>query len=115
MATSGTRSRPCRARLRRSASATSAAKKLRDHFSAMAAREIATSGARTVALGLVLSTTTDRPAASDSARSCSCLRCGWRLCRSRSLADMVVRAGKPLAEESRLAGCRQAYENQRIP
>src|ERR1044071_4531933 len=42
-------------------------------------------GARTPALGLVLSTTTDRPAASDSAMSCSCRRCGRRLLRSKSL------------------------------
>src|SRR5215470_6641215 len=43
------------------------------------------SGARDATLGLVLSTTTDRPDASDSAISCSCLRCGFRLLRSRSL------------------------------
>src|SRR6266511_1038147 len=42
-------------------------------------------GARTATLGFVLSTTTDRPDASDSEMSCSWRRCRVRLFRSRSL------------------------------
>src|SRR5215510_378789 len=65
MATSGTRSRPCRARLRRRASPAPVSKKYPD-TSAPYFLARAISSARTAMLGFVLSTTTDRPEASDS-------------------------------------------------
>jgi len=70
-------------------------------------------GARTAAPGFVLSTTTERPDARDAAISCpGALRLPG--VPKQVLADVIVRAGEPLAEERGLAGGRQPDQDHAL-